>query len=171
MSSASLTIPNDVLMYNVTLPQFTRTWQSVALIVTAAECESQGNNGLIRKVVPWSHELQFYLTNDSISVGLHVPKSPMDSEHQSAHLQLLNLANCKYRIQIGVDWTGVWAQLIRFYLPCFLPLVAAIFIDCFSQQLAAKSRRTAVPSTLACLFQISAVKMVLFPEALNMFLG
>jgi hypothetical protein len=40
-------------------------------------------------------------------------------------------------------------------------------VDCFAQQLAAKGRKRAVPSTLRCLFQISIIKTALVPEAVT----
>jgi hypothetical protein len=98
MSYVNLSIPADILVYNVTLPDVSRAWQSLKLTVHGADCPV-GRNGLIRKVVPWSNEAEFYLTNQSITVQLHVPKSPMDSEYDSIQLQLLNFHQCQYDIK------------------------------------------------------------------------
>ena len=94
----NLSIPADILVYNVTLPDVSRAWQSLKLTVHGADCPA-GRNGLIRKVVPWSNEAEFYLTNQSSTVQLHIPKSPMDSEYDSTQLQLLNFHQCQYDIK------------------------------------------------------------------------
>lgn len=86
---AKVVIPSDALSFNLSLPDLNRSWQSIFLKPIGNNCSSQ-NNALIRKIVPWSHESQFFLTNQSFSVHLHVPKAPTDSDYDSVHLQLIN---------------------------------------------------------------------------------
>ena len=69
--------------------------------------------------------------------------------------------------RISTNWKGIGSQLVRFYGPGLFPLVVAIFVDCFAQQLAAKGRKKPVPSPLRCLFQISIIKTALVPEAVT----
>lgn len=88
-SIAKVVVPSDALSFSVSLPDLNRSWQSIVLKPNGKNCPSQ-NNALIRKVVPWSHESQYFLTNQSFSLHLHAPKAPADSEYDSVHLQWIN---------------------------------------------------------------------------------
>lgn len=170
-SIAKVVVPSDALSFSVSLPDLNRSWQSIVLKPNGKNCPSQ-NNALIRKVVPWSHESQYFLTNQSFSLHLHAPKTPADSEYDSVHLQWINPnPQCAFVIEISTDWIGVWAQLARFYSPILLPLVFAIYLHCFAKQLKEKQYRNAVPSTLSCLLEMPIIKLALIPEAFSILLG
>lgn len=99
MSIGHVAIPNNAMSYNIYLPNLSKSWQSVSFKTRQNSCPT-GNNALIRKIVSWSHENQYYLTNRSFSVHLHVPKSPADSEYDSVHLQFINPhPQCNYDIE------------------------------------------------------------------------
>lgn len=168
--SSSISIPADTLTYNITLPDFSRAWQSLAVAAYGSNCQGEGR-AFVRKIVPWFHENRFFLTNESISLQLEVPKAPIDNELVSASLQFLNLNQCNYEIRITNDWIGTWAQLIRFYWPALLPFISAMFLYCFSQQLRALGRQSHVPSTLSCLVQVSLVKFASIPEVIALAIG
>ena len=96
--SSSISIPADTLTYNITLPDFSRAWQSLAVAAYGSNCQGEGR-AFVRKIVPWFHENRFFLTNESISLQLEVPKAPIDNELVSASLQFLNLNQCNYEIR------------------------------------------------------------------------
>jgi len=99
MSTDPVVTPLDALSYNITLPQITKPWQSFAASVTPLNCTWQGNE-LIRKVVPWSSEDQYYLTNHTFSIHLHQPKKDLNVAYEPIHLQLLNLnQQCSYVVK------------------------------------------------------------------------
>ncbi len=92
--------PIDAVAFNVTLPNLNKSWQSIFLKISGKGCQQPEKNALIRKIVPWSHESQFYLTNQSFPVHLHVPKAPVNSEYDSTHLQFINPnSQCTYEIE------------------------------------------------------------------------
>ena len=92
-------IPKDAVAFNITLPNLNKSWQSLSIKMSVNDCRPE-RNAIIRKIVPWSHENQFFLTNQSFSVHLHVPKSPIDSEYDSTHLQFINPnPQCNYAIE------------------------------------------------------------------------
>ena len=96
--SSSVLIPADALTYNITLPDLTRGWQSFVVTAHGANCQAEGN-AFVRKIVPWFQESRFFLTNESISLQLDVPKAPIHNELVSASLQFLNLNQCNYQIR------------------------------------------------------------------------
>jgi hypothetical protein len=95
-------MPLDALSYNISVPQLTMPWQSIAVSMTSVNCTWQGNQ-LIRKIVPWSSEDQYFLTNQTsrtFSVHLHLPKKETNIEHKPTHLQFLNLNHqCSYVVE------------------------------------------------------------------------
>lgn len=99
VSVGHVVIPNNAISYNISLPNLSKSWQSISLKTSKNDCPIE-HNSLIRKIVPWSHENQYYLSNQSFSVHLHVPKTPADSEYESAYLQFINPhPQCRYEIE------------------------------------------------------------------------
>lgn len=96
--SGSINIPADVLAYNITLPDLTRSWQSLVITAHGSNCQ-EGGNALVRKIVPWFNENRFFLSNDIMSLQLDVPKAPTHDQTESASLQFLNLNQCNYEIR------------------------------------------------------------------------
>lgn len=93
-------ITAETLSYNITLPSLSQTWQSFDIAVKEmSNCLSSERQALMRKVVPWSRENQFYWTNDSIEVHLHKPKSLQDEHSDPAHIQVLNPNQCNFEIR------------------------------------------------------------------------
>ena len=100
MSTQRIPVPNDALSFNITLPQLEKSWQSIALKTTGRNCPSE-KNAFIRKVIPWAHESQFFLSNETSSVHLHVPKSHSDAKNGPAFLQFINShPGCQYEIEL-----------------------------------------------------------------------
>lgn len=93
-------IPNDAVSYNISLPNLQKSWQSILVKQTGKNSCPLGNNALIRKIVPWSHENQYFLSNRSFSVHLHIPKTPIDNQHDSTYLQFINPhPDCHYELE------------------------------------------------------------------------
>ncbi|XP_046461194.1 GPI inositol-deacylase-like [Daphnia pulex] len=170
-SAGKIVVPSNAVSFNVTLPDLNRSWQSIFLKINGNDCPME-KNAIVRKIVPWSHESQYFLSNQSFSVHLHVPKAPVDSEYDSVHLQFISPnPKCTYEIEVSTDWIGMCAQLARFYSPFLLPMLFAIFLYCFSRQLKEKQSNNAVPSILTCLVEMPVIKMALIPEAFSICFG
>ena len=112
------------------------------------------------------------MTNRSFEVHLHQPKSMEESTDQAVHLELINpTGQCGYDLTIGPDWTGSWAQMIRFYGPVLFPLIASVFLHCLAAQLRARGNRNPVPSTISCLLRLPVIRIALTLEALAILFG
>jgi hypothetical protein len=98
-SAGKIVVPSNAVSFNVTLPDLNRSWQSIFLKINGNDCPME-KNAIVRKIVPWSHESQYFLSNQSFSVHLHVPKTPVDSEYDSVHLQFISPnPKCTYEIE------------------------------------------------------------------------
>lgn len=98
LPTRQVNIPNGALSLNITLPDLQKPWQSIALKVLGKDCPTE-KKVLIRKIVPWAHESQFFLSNETSNIYLYFPKRNLDIEKDSAYIQIINPhPECRYEI-------------------------------------------------------------------------
>ncbi len=87
-----------------------------------------GKNAIVRKIVPWSHESQYFLSNQSFSVHLHVPKAPIDSEYDSVHLQFIK-PNPKCTFQIEYELVILIIIIILYIHNIFMHVLCVLIFN------------------------------------------